>query len=66
MLTLSAVLLDLERDDRDPPGAGDADGAAERVPRSLAGIAMYDNGSDRLEIIVVCSLNGTEWRELIT
>ena len=66
MLTLSAVLLDLERDDRDPPGAGDADGAAERVPRSLAGISMYDNGLDRLEVIVVCSLNGTEWRELIT
>jgi len=64
VLTLSAVLLDLERDDRDPPGAGDADGAAERVPRSLAGIVMYDNGIDRLEIIVVCSL--IEWRELIT
>ena len=56
MLTLSAVLLDLERDDRDPPGAGDADGAAERVPRSLAGIVVYDIGIDRLEVIVVCSL----------
>jgi hypothetical protein len=66
VLTLSAVLLDLERDDRDPPGAGDADGAAERVPRSLGGIAMYDNGLDRFEIIVVCSLNVTEWREPIT
>jgi hypothetical protein len=66
VLTLSAVLLDLERDDRDPPGAGDADGAAERVPRSLAGIAMYDNGQDRLEVVVVCSLNLSEWRELVT
>ena len=66
VLTLSAVLLDLERDDRDPPGAGVADGAAERVPRSLAGIAMYDNMIDRLEVTVVCmsSFNGTEWRSV--
>jgi len=43
VLTLSAVLPDLEREERDVVGAGEADGAAERVPRSLAGMLMYSN-----------------------